>query len=67
MEIVKTLSLKFSDEENEILDRALKFISEFEDSDACTALDCSNCPFAILCNYNSAEAIERKINNLLCE
>lgn len=67
MEIVKTLSLKFSDEENEILDRALKFISEFEDSDACTALNCYDCPFKSLCEYGEAEAIERKINNLLCE
>ena len=67
MKIVKTINLKFSDEEKEILNKALKFIDEFGDSDACEALDCSNCPFAILCNYNSAEAIERKINNLLCE
>jgi hypothetical protein len=67
MKIVKTLSLKFSDEENEILDRALKLIGEFGHSDACEALGCGNCPFTFLCNYNSAEAIERKINNLLNE
>lgn len=67
MKIKKTICVKFSDEENEILGRALAFISEFEDSDACTALSCYDCPFKSLCEYGEAEAIERKINNLLCE
>jgi hypothetical protein len=67
MEIVKTINLKFSDEEKEILNTALKLIGEFRHSDACEALGCGNCPFTFLCNYNSAGDIERKINNLLSE
>ena len=67
MEIVKTINLKFSNEENEILDKALDIIKEFTNSDACDALDCRNCPFKSLCDYYEAEAIEQKINNLLCE
>lgn len=67
MEIVKTISLKFSDEEKEILDRTLDFLCEFTRSDACQALDCESCPFQNLCDYNTAESLERKINNLLCE
>jgi len=67
MEIVKTISLKFSDEEKEILDRALNFLCEFAKSDACQALDCDFCPFQNLCDYSTAESLERKINNLLVE
>ena len=67
MEVKKIIYVKFSDEEKEILNKALKFIDEFGKSDACQQIDCRDCPFAILCNYNSAEVIERKINNLLCE
>ena len=67
MEIVKTISLKFSDEEKEILNNALEFCREFAKSDACGALDCEFCTFQNLCDYSTAEAIERKINNLLSE
>lgn len=67
MKIVKTLYVKFSHEENEILDKALDLIGKFENSDACDALSCCDCPFKNLCEYDTAETIERKINNLLSE
>ena len=68
MEVVKTIKLKFSDEEKEILNKTLEIVQTFKDSDACDAFDyddCQHCPFKNLCNFTTAEDVERKINNLL--
>lgn len=68
MEIIKTINFKFSEKEKEILDKTLEIVREFKDSDACDSIDlydCEDCPFGSLCNYSTAEAVERKINNLL--
>ena len=67
MEVKKTVNLKFSDEEKEILNQALRLVNDFTYSDACEELDCDYCPFKNLCDYHEAESIERKINKLLCE
>ena len=67
MEVKKTIYVKFSDEEEKALNKVLGLVNEFTYSEACEALECCDCPFKNLCDYDTAETIERKINNLLCE
>lgn len=62
----KTISMKFSEEEKTIINETLDFINgSFAHSEVCQELDCDYCPFRVVCDYSTADDIERKINNLL--
>lgn len=68
MKAQKSMNIKFSFDDKMLINQMLNFVNgEFHSSGVCDELDCDYCPFRGLCDYNNAEQIEYKINEVLSE
>ncbi len=67
MEIVKKITVEFTGEEQDTINRMLSIVDEFSNSDACDEISCHHCPFNGLCDYRegSADSIKQQLNSTL--